>query len=917
MNSSTLKSPMTYQIPDGVQLLREKSQRFLTTPQKGRVLVDPFVGDVWQFANGKSLDNIIQHFQNQKLPLKTILSTLVCLVEGGFLERCPEQASSSSSVFQMGEDSPRPPLISVVVVAYKGKSWLVDLIPDLLAQSYQPLEIIVVDNAREPELQAWLAAAFPMVRYLLPEGQTTFAAGVNLGVSAARGDYTVILNQDLRLDPHLVGNLYQYAKTFPQAAAIAPKLKFLWAPAFLNAIGNRVGASSWGSDNLLGHLDLGQFDHWREISSACFACVMIPSKMWDVVGAVDEGYEMYYEDTDWCYRARLLGLKVIFAPEAEAFHAFGGKVPDGSEEGLSPEKLRKVVYSRYRFATRIVGQQFDRFINNYQAEDRGNLDHEKKQGNQAMAAAIESGMAKFEAEKADLLALREEIQAQRQVGDGPLFTWQKSLPENISWRGLPVLTRKIIEKHYLSAFLQKRTRHMPEFDYYDMRPHLLIVSHDIVDFNMAGPGMRYLEMARALSPFLPVSLAIPNQTEMQVPDVNLLSYSEQRSESLQVLTRNADVILISGYMGVKFPFLLEKNNRICVDLYDPLPLENLHYYLDDPIEVQNQHNQSAVDALTSLLDVGDFFICGNERQRDLWIGSLMNLGRINPQHYLQDPSFRRFIDVVGTGFRDQFPETRPYLRGVHEAIPENAKIVLWGGGIWNWLDPISLIKAWPKVVAEVPEARLVFLGTKHPNPAVPAHEMALKAVQLAENLGEKDHSIIFIEWVPFDERVNLLAETDIGVTMHPVHIETRYSIRTRVIDYFWAKLPVVITEGDITSEWIQKYNLGRVVPEHDPDAIAVGLLDILQASAPFWEEGFDQIYADFKWSKLVQPLVDFCLQGDYAPDRPKPEKPLVHDHRLIIRGKKTLKRVGLFRFIWLGVKYVFNQVRNLIRGRHS
>jgi glycosyltransferase involved in cell wall biosynthesis len=282
----------------------------------------------------------------------------------------------------------------------------------------------------------------------------------------------------------------------------------------------------------------------------------------------------------------------------------------------------------------------------------------------------------------------------------------------------------------------------------------------------------------------------------------------------------------------------------------------------------------------------------------------MNLGRINPQNYEKDPSFRGLIDVVGTGFPDTFPETRPYLRGVHESIPEDAKMVLWGGGIWNWLDPLSLIEAWPDVLAAEESARLVFLGTKHPNPAVPAHEMAVKAMRLAEKLGEKDRSIIFIEWVPFNERVNLLAEADVGVTMHPVHIETRYSIRTRVLDYFWARLPVVITEGDITSEWIQEYGLGRVVPEKDPEAISTGLLEILKAPEPFWEEGFARIYADFKWSKLVQPLVRYCLEGDFSPDRPQYAKEVIADTRYVVRAKKMLFEKGPFHLAYRAVKHL-------------
>jgi hypothetical protein len=96
-----------------------------------------------------------------------------------------------------------------------------------------------------------------------------------------------------------------------------------------------------------------------------------------------------------------------------------------------------------------------------------------------------------------------------------------------------------------------------------------------------------------------------------------------------------------------------------------------------------------------------------------------------------------------------------------------------------------LIQAWSNVIAKHPEARLVFLGTRHPNPLVPPHKMAERAERLAAELGHKDHTIFFLEWTPYDEREGLLCEADVGVTLHPKQIETRYSIRTRVFDYIW------------------------------------------------------------------------------------------------------------------------------------
>jgi glycosyltransferase involved in cell wall biosynthesis len=84
-----------------------------------------------------------------------------------------------------------------------------------------------------------------------------------------------------------------------------------------------------------------------------------------------------------------------------------------------------------------------------------------------------------------------------------------------------------------------------------------------------------------------------------------------------------------------------------------------------------------------------------------------------------------------------------------------------------------------------------------------------------------DNGIVFnSEWVPYDRRQDFLLEADLGVSMHFENLETRLSFRTRFLDYIWAGLPCVATEGDVFAEWIAATGTGRVVPYRDVEAIA-------------------------------------------------------------------------------------------------
>jgi glycosyltransferase involved in cell wall biosynthesis len=306
---------------------------------------------------------------------------------------------------------------------------------------------------------------------------------------------------------------------------------------------------------------------------------------------------------------------------------------------------------------------------------------------------------------------------------------------------------------------------------------------------------------------------------------------------------------------------------VVVDLYDPFVLENLHYYLNEPMQSQESLNEHAVAITNRLAQVGDYYICGNERQRDYWMGVLTANGRTNPRNFIHDPTLYQLLDIVGIGFPSREPQHSPLFRGIHPQLPDEARIVLWGGGIWNWLDPLTLVQAWPQVINRRPEARLVFLGTRHPNPLVPRHTMAEKAEKLAAEIGEKDRTILFFEWLSYEDREALLCESDVGVTLHPIHVETRYSARTRVLDYLWARLPVLITDGDVTSEWVRRFGIGAVVPPFDVDAVASSLDELLARPKTAWAPAFEPLRASLEWSQVVKPLLRYCLEGDYAPDR--------------------------------------------------
>jgi len=203
---------------------------------------------------------------------------------------------------------------------------------------------------------------------------------------------------------------------------------------------------------------LGQFDGWNEVPSACFAAALIPAQPWEEVGPLDENLPMYYEDSEWCYRARLFGYRVAAAPAAVVYHAFSGRVPTGVETGLSSQKLRQVGYGRLRFTCKLLGFRYSfRFMVGYFIEDILSLIITMVRGRWREFGSRLAAWSDFVRDYPEILQKRKGIQSHRVRSDKDIFQLQKGVPLPLVWNGLPLLTMDIVRHHYIPSLASGKT----------------------------------------------------------------------------------------------------------------------------------------------------------------------------------------------------------------------------------------------------------------------------------------------------------------------------------------------------------------------------------------------------------------------------------------------------------------------------
>ena len=328
-----------------------------------------------------------------------------------------------------------------------------------------------------------------------------------------------------------------------------------------------------------------------------------------------------------------------------------------------------------------------------------------------------------------------------------------------------------------------------------VRRSILVVTGEVIAPEMAGPGIRAWHFAAALAAQHQVTLATTNRCDAaQVADGFRATHASP--DELVHLAKQSEVVIVQGDALRRAPGLADGGAVMVVDLYDPFHLEQLEQ--SRPLEPKARRRAigAALDVVNEQLRLGDVFLCASATQRDFWLGQLAGAGRVNERTYDDDPRLERLIVVVPFGIEAEPPvATGPALRGVVPGIDAADEIVLWGGGIYDWFDPDSLVEAIDALRRRRPRVRLVFAGARHPNRDIAVTPAARRVRDLAAERGLLDVHVFFGDWVPYDARAGHLLDADVAVSTHFDHVETAFSFRTRVLDYLWAGVPSVLTRG--------------------------------------------------------------------------------------------------------------------------
>jgi len=214
------------------------------------------------------------------------------------------------------------PNISIVILNYNGGQDLSECIESVMKIDYPNYEVIVVDNGSTDNSISNIRERFPRIKIIENKHNLGFPAGNNVGIRESTTPYVLLLNDDVVVGRDILKDLLSAIKVYPQAGVIGPAILYYKDPEYIWAAGGKISLFGYTS-----HIDKGRksdtYDIPRYVDYITGCAVLIKREVIDSIGLLDPDYFLYFDDADYCYRAKRAGFKCLYIPPPTVRHKTG------------------------------------------------------------------------------------------------------------------------------------------------------------------------------------------------------------------------------------------------------------------------------------------------------------------------------------------------------------------------------------------------------------------------------------------------------------------------------------------------------------------------------------------------------------------------------------------------------------------
>ncbi|HEY3328922.1 MAG TPA: glycosyltransferase family 2 protein [Capsulimonadaceae bacterium] len=250
-------------------------------------------------------------------------------------------------------------MLSICIVNWNTKNLLRECLASIEAfpPLHEQVQVIVVDNASTDGTADMVRTEFPTTILIANYHNASYAAGNNQALAAATGDYMLLLNPDVQLLPGTLTHALDYLDKHTDADIIG--IRQIGADGKTQASVRSfpepgpVAYEALGLSRLLpkserfGAYRMTYFDYNEpsEVDQPMGTFLLFRREVYAKIGGMDEAFPLFFNDVDWCYRAKLAGFRIFYTPDAEIIH-YGGS---GTRQAAKPAVIRESHRSMIRF----------------------------------------------------------------------------------------------------------------------------------------------------------------------------------------------------------------------------------------------------------------------------------------------------------------------------------------------------------------------------------------------------------------------------------------------------------------------------------------------------------------------------------------------------------------------------------------
>ncbi|MET0650790.1 MAG: glycosyltransferase family 2 protein [Pyrinomonadaceae bacterium] len=216
----------------------------------------------------------------------------------------------------------RRPTVSVVVLSYNRPAYLAEALASVRAQTYEPCEVTVVDNPSPASVEvARVVERFAGFKLFRSGTNLGYAAGMNRGLELSAGDYTLLTEDDIVLDPDCLRRLVEHMEADPATCISGPVIYNKSEGTIRCASGEfELGGVYRIKVYGAGERDEGQFARPMRLGYIDGAVMFARTDFWRRLGGFREEFFMYGESVELCARAAKTGKHLMLVPQAKVYH---------------------------------------------------------------------------------------------------------------------------------------------------------------------------------------------------------------------------------------------------------------------------------------------------------------------------------------------------------------------------------------------------------------------------------------------------------------------------------------------------------------------------------------------------------------------------------------------------------------------